>query len=234
MLKFVARRLGVMVLTALALTFVVFYLTNLPPNLEKLARTEGSVRMTDQAVASWIENNGHGGSVFGRYAQWLGVAPGWVLTDDKGVTRGRCIHGDQRPRHRRHLLRRVAGRMGLFHRVQETGAGIGAAKAGLDRLADDVGDDRDGPRLADHGGAVGDARRLARSTAACRSSPSPPRPRRNMSRALSWWRSFASATAGDFTDPARIGAGSAARRCFWAPPPLRWTTSPSGTSPCRC
>ncbi|MDZ4311937.1 MAG: ABC transporter permease [Cypionkella sp.] len=91
MLKFVARRLGVMVLTALALTFVVFYLTNLPPNLEKLARTEGSVRMTDQAVASWIENNGHGGSVFGRYAEWLGVAPGWVMTDDKGVTRGRCI-----------------------------------------------------------------------------------------------------------------------------------------------
>ena len=41
MLKFVVRRLGVMVLTALALTFIVFYLTNLPPNLEKLARTEG-------------------------------------------------------------------------------------------------------------------------------------------------------------------------------------------------
>ncbi|MDB5657581.1 MAG: peptide transporter permease [Cypionkella sp.] len=97
MLKFVARRLGVMVLTALALTFVVFYLTNLPPNLEKLARTEGSVRMTDQAVASWIENNGHGGSVFGRYAQWLGVAPGWVLTDDKGVTRGRCIRAGTDP-----------------------------------------------------------------------------------------------------------------------------------------
>ena len=91
MLKFVVRRLGVMVLTALALTFVVFYLTNLPPNLEKLARTEGSVRMTDQAVADWIIDNGHGGSVFGRYAQWLGVAPGWKLTDDKGVTRGRCI-----------------------------------------------------------------------------------------------------------------------------------------------
>ncbi|MDB5666589.1 ABC transporter permease [Cypionkella sp.] len=97
MLKFVARRLGVMVLTALALTFVVFYLTNLPPNLEKLARTEGSVRMTDQAVASWIENNGHGGSGFGRYAQWLGVAPGWVLTDDKGVTRGRCIRAGTDP-----------------------------------------------------------------------------------------------------------------------------------------
>jgi peptide/nickel transport system permease protein len=91
MLKFILRRLGVMVLTALALTFIVFYLTNLPPNLEKLARTEGSVRMTDDSVASWIEENGHGGSVVGRYAEWLGVVPGWVLTDEKGVTRGRCL-----------------------------------------------------------------------------------------------------------------------------------------------
>ncbi len=90
MLKFVVRRLGVMLLTALALTFIVFFLTNLSPNLEKLARSEGSVRMTDAAVQSWIEENGHGGSVVGRYAQWLGVAPGWVRTDEKGVTRGLC------------------------------------------------------------------------------------------------------------------------------------------------
>jgi peptide/nickel transport system permease protein len=80
-----------MALTALALTFVVFYLTNLPPNLEKLARTEGSVRMNDNAVQSWIEDNGHAGPVLGRYAQWLGAAPGWVITDDSGVTRGRCL-----------------------------------------------------------------------------------------------------------------------------------------------
>ena len=91
MLLFVIKRLGVVALTALALTFVVFYLTNLPPNLEKLARTEGSVRMTDEAVADWIVQNGHGGSVFARYAQWLGVAQGWTLTDEKGVLRGRCV-----------------------------------------------------------------------------------------------------------------------------------------------
>jgi len=91
MLKFVLRRLGVMALTALVLTFVVFYLTNLPPNLEKLARSEGSVRMTDEAVTAWIEQNGHSGSIFGRYAQWLGVAPGWTFTDEKGETRGKCI-----------------------------------------------------------------------------------------------------------------------------------------------
>jgi len=92
MVKFVARRLGVMILTALALTFVVFYLTNLPPNLEKLARTEGSVRMTDESVANWINENGHGGSVFGRYAEWLGVKQGWTRTDDKGVARGLCVN----------------------------------------------------------------------------------------------------------------------------------------------
>ena len=61
MLAFVLRRVGVMILTALTLSFVVFALTNLAPNLEKLARTEGSVRMSDEAVDSWIINNGHGG-----------------------------------------------------------------------------------------------------------------------------------------------------------------------------
>ena len=34
MLLFVLRRIGVMILTAIALTFIVFYMTNLPPNLE--------------------------------------------------------------------------------------------------------------------------------------------------------------------------------------------------------
>ncbi len=90
MLSFVVRRLGVMVLTALVLTFVVFTLTNLPPNLEKLAKSEGSVRMSDEAVASWLQKNGHTGPMIGRYGQWLGVLPGWVNETD-GVTTGRCI-----------------------------------------------------------------------------------------------------------------------------------------------
>ncbi len=97
MLIFIARRLGIMMLTAFVLTFVVFFLTNLPPNLEKLARSEGSVRMSDEAVLSWIQENGHGGSVFGRYGQWLGIAPGWTFTDEKGVTRGRCFDAGTDP-----------------------------------------------------------------------------------------------------------------------------------------
>jgi peptide/nickel transport system permease protein len=91
MFPFILRRLGLMLLTAFVLTFAVFCLTNLQPNLEKLARSEGSVRMSDDAIASWIVNNGHGGSMLKRYGEWLGVVPGWVRTDDKGVTRGRCI-----------------------------------------------------------------------------------------------------------------------------------------------
>ena len=48
---FILRRLGVMILTALCLTFIVFFLTNLYPNLEKVAKFEGNVRMTDEQVA---------------------------------------------------------------------------------------------------------------------------------------------------------------------------------------
>ena len=91
MLMFVLRRLGVMVLTALALTFIVFYLTNLPPNLEKLAKSEASMRMTDEQVTSWIENNGFSTPVISRYGQWLGVLPGWTKTMADGEERGRCI-----------------------------------------------------------------------------------------------------------------------------------------------
>jgi len=90
MLSFVLRRIGVMALTAIALTFIVFYLTNLPPNLEKLAKSEGSVRMADDAVASWLERNGHTGPMLVRYGQWLGVVPGWTREED-GVMTGRCI-----------------------------------------------------------------------------------------------------------------------------------------------
>ncbi len=91
MFLFILRRIGMMLLTALFLTMMVFALTNLQPNLERLARAEGSVRMTDEAVAAWIDQNGHGGTMANRYGQWLGLVPGWTRTDEKGVTRGRCI-----------------------------------------------------------------------------------------------------------------------------------------------
>ena len=91
MLSFILRRIGIMLLTALALTFVVFYMTNLPPNLEKLAKSEASARMTDADVASWLDENGFTLPVTTRYAQWLGAMPGWVKSINDGTVRGRCI-----------------------------------------------------------------------------------------------------------------------------------------------
>ncbi|WP_430448971.1 ABC transporter permease [Rhodophyticola sp.] len=89
---FILKRLGVMLLTALCLTFVVFFLTNLYPNLEKLAKTQGNARMTDAEVSSWLDNNGYGAPMLVRYGEWLGVMPGWTRTDEEtGEIRGRCI-----------------------------------------------------------------------------------------------------------------------------------------------
>ena len=91
MLSFVLRRVGVMILTALVLTFLVFTLTNLPPNLEKLAKSEASARMTDDQVESWLAGNGFSRPMPLRYGEWLGVVPGWVITAEDGTTRGRCL-----------------------------------------------------------------------------------------------------------------------------------------------
>ena len=92
MLLFVLRRIGVMILTALALTFVVFYLTNLPPNLEKLAKSEASARMTDAQVESWLASNGFASPVLTRYGEWLGVLPGWTGATADGRATGRCLN----------------------------------------------------------------------------------------------------------------------------------------------
>lgn len=91
MLLFLIKRLGVMLLTALCLTFVVFFLTNLYPNLEKVAKLEGTQRMTDEQVANWLDRNGYTQPVFTRYGEWLGVLPGFTYTHDDGKVTGRCI-----------------------------------------------------------------------------------------------------------------------------------------------
>lgn len=81
-----------MILTALCLTFVVFFLTNLYPNLEKLAKTQGNFRMDEAAVQSWLAGNGYDQPTLTKYGQWLGVLPGWTLETEDG-TKGRCING---------------------------------------------------------------------------------------------------------------------------------------------
>ncbi len=89
---FILRRLGVMILTALCLTFIVFFLTNLYPNLEKLAKTQGNQRMSDEAVTSFLGKNGYLQPLPVKYGQWLGVLPGHTFEDpETGKITGRCI-----------------------------------------------------------------------------------------------------------------------------------------------
>ncbi|MDZ4097048.1 MAG: ABC transporter permease [Paracoccaceae bacterium] len=90
MARFLLKRLTTMVLTALCLTFIVFYLTNLPPNLEKIAKSEVGQRITDAEVASWLARNGYAQPVVRRYGEWLGVLPGWTHVAGETLT-GRCI-----------------------------------------------------------------------------------------------------------------------------------------------
>ncbi len=88
---FILRRVGVMILTALCLTFIVFFLTNLAPNLEKLAKTQGNARMSDAEVVQWLDNRGYSRPLLVRYGEWLGVAPGWTRVADNGEETGRCV-----------------------------------------------------------------------------------------------------------------------------------------------
>lgn len=89
---FILRRVGVMILTALCLTFIVFFLTNLYPNLEKLAKTQGNMRMTDEQVESWLTERGYLDPLPVKYGRWLGVLPGWTFEDpEDGKITGRCI-----------------------------------------------------------------------------------------------------------------------------------------------
>ncbi len=82
-----------MILTAFCLTFIVFALTNLQPNLEKLAKTEASMRMTDKEVDGWLSDRGYSRNLFVKYGEWLGIVDGWENEIDGKVT-GRCHHVD--------------------------------------------------------------------------------------------------------------------------------------------
>lgn len=87
---FVLKRLWVMLLTALCLTFLVFFLANLQPNLEKLAKSQANNRMSDAEVAVWLDRNGYSSNLMVRYGEWLGILPGWVRENADGTFDGRC------------------------------------------------------------------------------------------------------------------------------------------------
>jgi peptide/nickel transport system permease protein len=80
MLVFLLKRLGVMILTALWLTLIVFSLVNLKPNLVKLAKEQTGSRITGQQVEVWLDQNGYKRPLFVRYGEWLGG----VVTGDFG------------------------------------------------------------------------------------------------------------------------------------------------------
>lgn len=94
---FFLRRSGVVLLTALCLTFIVFFLTNLSPNLEKLAKTQGNMRMTDEQVTQWLERRGYTQPLLLRYGEWLGVVPGFTRETEDGTIAGRCIESGTDP-----------------------------------------------------------------------------------------------------------------------------------------
>ncbi|MFK7939940.1 MAG: ABC transporter permease [Roseovarius sp.] len=91
--RFILRRVGVMLLTALCLTLIVFYMTNLAPNLEKLAKTQGNFKMSDSEVATYLADHGYAQPTLVKYGQWLGVLPGYVITGGDDVTRAKCAKG---------------------------------------------------------------------------------------------------------------------------------------------
>lgn len=74
MLVFFLKRLGVMALTALCLTLIVFSLVNLKPNLVKLAKEQSGSRISEQEVEVWLDKNGYNRPLFLRYGEWLGGA----------------------------------------------------------------------------------------------------------------------------------------------------------------
>lgn len=88
---FILRRLGIMILTGLCLTFLVFTLTNLYPNLEKLAKTQGNFRMSDEEVTSFLEKGGYLQPMAVKYGEWLGVLPSYRHENPDGTIQGRCI-----------------------------------------------------------------------------------------------------------------------------------------------
>lgn len=130
MLRFLLRRLATMVLTAVCLTFVVFYLTNLPPNLEKIAKTEAGSRISDAEVASWLAKNGYAQPVFRRYGEWLGVVPGWRF-DEAGRVTGRCIPRGSDPAAAPRFCGVMQGNWGFSNVFKEPVSRIIATRLGL-------------------------------------------------------------------------------------------------------
>ncbi len=82
MVAFITRRLGVMALTMLCLTLVVFFLINLEPNLRRLAISQLDMRSSNEQIEQWLVNNGFRENFFVRYGQWLGVVKRYPIVNE--------------------------------------------------------------------------------------------------------------------------------------------------------
>lgn len=128
---FILRRLGVMILTAICLTFVVFWLTNLSPNLEKLAKTQGNARMSDEAVVSFLANRGYSQPLPIKYGQWIGILPGYVIEGSDGQLRGRCGERGQDPTGAPRFCGVLQGQWGFSTRFKADVSTIISVRLGL-------------------------------------------------------------------------------------------------------
>lgn len=108
-----------MILTAFCLTFIVFFLTNLTPNLEKLAKTQGNFRMSDEQVETWLGNRGYLQSLPVKYGQWLGVLPGYVIKGKDGEVRGKCFSVTDGPEAARRFCGVLQGDWGKSTRFKD-------------------------------------------------------------------------------------------------------------------
>ncbi|MCY4445402.1 MAG: ABC transporter permease [Rhodobacteraceae bacterium] len=90
MISFLARRIGITILTIVCLTFIVFLLTNLDGNLVKLAKFMGNQRMTQEQVDNWLDKNGFNQPDIVRYGEWLGVLPSFRNVTEENRILGRC------------------------------------------------------------------------------------------------------------------------------------------------
>ena len=128
---FILRRVGVMLLTALCLTYVVFFMTNLYPNLEKLAKTQGNFRMSDEAVASWLEKGGYLQSTPKKYLEWVGLAPSYQHVAADGAVTGRCIQPGMEPEDAPRFCGILQGYWGYSTVFRDEVASIIATRLGL-------------------------------------------------------------------------------------------------------
>jgi len=82
MLVFIIKRIVVLFLTMICLSFIVFTLVTIEPNLKKLALNQANMRMEEEAVQSWLEKHGYKRPLLVQYGEWLGNA----VTGDFGYS----------------------------------------------------------------------------------------------------------------------------------------------------